>query len=194
MRKGVVIIGTRGCYGFHRDGVDKLTYNHFDSYPEGLGADIVEFVRQTSVEEMNQIFDRIQMVNEDEMATPDQVAECHKWYSGAVSTGQPTEWYALLRNAQGDLNAFKDGLRYMIDSRSFMKDSLFCEWAYVINLTTNRLEIYKGFQQEPEKNRYYSKKPISQGYYNVKLVTEFPLDDIPENWLEIVGAVCGDED
>lgn len=92
----MVIIGTKGCYGFHRGGVDKLTYNHFDSYPEGLGADIVEFVRQTSVEEMNQIFDRIQMVNEDKMATPDQVAECHKWYSGAVSTGQPTEWYALI--------------------------------------------------------------------------------------------------
>ena len=109
------------------------------------------------------------------MATPDQVAECHKWYSGAVSTGQPTEWYALLRNAQGDLNAFKEGLRYMIDSSSFMKDSLLCEWAYVINLTTNRLEIYKG-------------------YCNVKLVIEFPLDDIPENWLEIVGTVYGDED
>ena len=165
----------RGCYGFHRDGVDKLTYNHSDSYPEGLGANIVEFVRQTSVEEMNQIFDRIQMVNEDKMATPDQVAECYKWYNGDVSTGQPTEWYALLRNAQGDLNAFKEGLRYMIDSSSFMKDSLFCEWAYVINLTTNRLEICKR-------------------YYNVKLVTKFPLDDIPENWLEIVGAVCGDED
>ena len=29
---------------------------------------------------------------------------------------------------------------------------------------------------------------------NVKLVTEFPLDDIPENWLEIVGPVYGDED
>jgi hypothetical protein len=174
MRKGVVIIGTKGCYGFHRDGVDKLTYNHFDSYPEGLGADIVEFVRQTSVEEMNQIFDRIQMVDEDKMATPDQVAECYKWYNGAVSTGQPTEWYALLRNAQGDLNAFKEGLRYMIDSSSFMEDSL-CEWAYVINLTTNRLEIYKG-------------------HCNVKLVIEFPLDDIPENWLEIVGTVYGDED
>ena len=46
MRKGVVIIGAKGCYGFHRGGVDKLTYNHSDSYPEGvMGADIVEFVR-----------------------------------------------------------------------------------------------------------------------------------------------------
>ena len=27
-----------------------------------------------------------------------------------------------------------------------------------------------------------------------ELVIEFPLDDIPENWLEIVGTVYGDED
>lgn len=30
-------MGTRGMYGFYRNGVTKATYNHFDSYPEWLG-------------------------------------------------------------------------------------------------------------------------------------------------------------
>ena len=44
----------------------------------------MEFVRQTSVEEMNQIFDR--MVDGDKMATPDSVRngvrECGVWKEG----------------------------------------------------------------------------------------------------------------
>lgn len=31
----------------------------------------------------------------------------------------------------------------MIDNVSFLQDSLFCEWGYVINLDTNVLEIYR---------------------------------------------------
>ena len=82
----------------------------------------------------------------------------------------------------------------MIDSRSFMKDSLFCEWAYVINLTTNKLEIYRGFQKKPQKNRYYTRKQICKGYYNVKLVIEFPLDAIPDDWVEQLDKECKKED
>ena len=37
-------MGTRGLWGFRKDGKDKLTYNHFDSYPDCLGHTIVEFL------------------------------------------------------------------------------------------------------------------------------------------------------
>lgn len=40
-------MGTRGAYGFYKDGQNKLTYNHFDSYPEGLGNTVVDFCRAT---------------------------------------------------------------------------------------------------------------------------------------------------
>ena len=38
-------MGTRGLYGFRKNGVDKVTYNHYDSYPEYLGRNILEFIR-----------------------------------------------------------------------------------------------------------------------------------------------------
>ncbi len=40
---------------------------------------------------------------------------------------------------------------YMIDSLEFAKDSLFCEWGYLVNLDENVLEVYRGFISEGEK-------------------------------------------
>ena len=140
-------MGTRGAYGFHKDGVDKITYNHFDSYPIGLGADVAAFVCQHTDEEMNAIFDRIILVATNEKPTGDQIAECMPFFDGNVSEQTPEDWYCLLRKAQGNLEAYAGGLRYMVDQADFLKDSLFCEWGYVINLDKGVLEIYRGFQR-----------------------------------------------
>ena len=35
-------MGTRGAFGFLVDGETKVTYNHWDSYPSGLGQDLVD--------------------------------------------------------------------------------------------------------------------------------------------------------
>ena len=34
-------MSTRGIYGFHINGTDKLAYNHADSYPQQLGLNIL---------------------------------------------------------------------------------------------------------------------------------------------------------
>jgi hypothetical protein len=64
----------------------------------------------------------------------------------------------------------------MTDDSSFIKDSLFCEYAYIINLDTNCLEFWVGFQKEPcESNRYGTE--MSDGYYPCKMVAYYALDD-----------------
>jgi hypothetical protein len=88
----------------------------------------------------------------------------------------------LLRSTQGDLNIYKENLRYMIERNDFIKDSLFCEFGYIINLETNELEIYKGGQKAPQENRYQI-NTSETGYYNCALVKIFSLNDIPEDWL-----------
>ena len=183
-------MSTRGAYGFHKDGVDKITYNHYDSYPEGLGAEIVKFCRTTSKEEMNEVFDHIILVDRSSTPSKEQIRACVDYYDDTVSTGKIREWYALLRQAQGGLDAYKDGLRYMIDSKAFMQDSLFCEWAYVINLTSGKLEVYRGFCTTPQDNRYFLPYSEDEDYYNVRLLMEFPLDKIPENWQEHIEALA----
>lgn len=57
-------MGTRGLYGFHKNGIDKLTYNHLGSYPDSLGKKIVEFCKCAGRDGMNSLFDHIELVSE----------------------------------------------------------------------------------------------------------------------------------
>ena len=168
-------MGTRGLYGFRKNGEDKLTYNHFDSYPDYLGRIMVEFCKSTSIKEMNEIFDRIVLVDENGKPTKKQITECIEYYNGNVSSQKVEDWYCLLREAQGNPNVYKHGLKYMVDNQGFIKDSLFCEYAYIINLDTNSLEFYVGFQKEPcLLNRYGTEE--DSGYYPCKMVAYYPLE------------------
>jgi hypothetical protein len=111
------------------------------------------------------------------MPTKEQIEECKKFSDITVSEKTLKEWYCLLRKAQGTLKPYFEGkLKYMIDSLCFIQDSLFCEWVYIINLDSEVLEIYSGYQknkQFDEKNRY------SEEYLTCKLIHVYPLNNLP---------------
>lgn len=172
-------MGTRGLYGFRKNGVDKTTYNHFDSYPECLGRNILEFIRNHG-EKLNSIFDNIIMVNEDDIPTKEQIEECKEYCDTSVSKQTEEEWYCLLHETQGDLEPYINGLKYMIDSHEFILDSLFCEYAYIINLDTNKLEFWVGFQKKPDETNRYGIE-MYDNYYPCKLIKEYDLDMIMNN-------------
>jgi len=179
-------MGTRGAYGFRIDGIDKVTYNHFDSYPDGLGWDVLEFISKSkSFDELKNLASSIVVVDDKIKPTPEQIEETFQWANLKVSSGDVEEWYVLLRDAQGDLNAFYDGLKYMIDNRTFLFNSLFCEYAYIINLDEGVLEFYKGFNKSPNgQGRYavppddYYKDGQNKEYYGVNILKSFPLSEI----------------
>lgn len=178
-------MGTRGLYGFRKDGVDKVAYNHCDSYPSGLGVQVAAFCENTNVKEMVDIFDNLILVHPDDVPTSKQIRECDQWKNLNVSTQNVKDWYCLIREAQGDMSAFTKGLRYMFDAGDFIKDSLFCEWAYIVNLDTDMLEVWKGFQHEPDKsnrygqdNYYANDKYSKQAYYPCALIAEYPLETV----------------
>jgi hypothetical protein len=120
------------------------------------------------------------MVDEDNNPTDEQIRECNQYADLNVSNKDIKNWYCLLRKTQGDLECYKNGLRYMIDNKNFIKDSLFCEWGYIINLDDNILEVYEGFQTEPQDNRYKTDKSLdyAKKYYNCALIKRIPLKDI----------------
>lgn len=168
-------MGTKGAFGLYRNGQTKATYNHYDSYPSELGEDIVFSIAKASLKKLNNTFDNIVLVRDNSQPIKEQIEECAK----VVDVGDNKEWYWILRDAQGDLDVYvKKGLKYMIDGQSFLKDSLFCEWAYIINLDDNVLEVYKGFQELPDYNRYYDASLMNDKYKNCKLIAKIKLDDI----------------
>lgn len=166
-------MGTRGAYGFIKNGQHKVSYNHFDSYPDGLGNDILNYLDRYTIKQINNHFDAIELVNEDSQPTKEQIEKCAGTSDFSVSNRSKQDWYCLLKGAQGNLAAHAR-VGYMVDAYNFLLDGLFCEYAYIINLDDKTLEIYKGFQKKPPKGRY-SDAPRKSGYYAVGLVKTFPL-------------------
>jgi hypothetical protein len=187
-------MGTRGSVGFRVNKQDRVQYNHFDSYPSGLGNDVLKFIQSSTLEELKQVANSIELVREDVKPTAEQIKNCEAWTYLGVSSGSTDEWYCLLRNAQGDLNAYRNGLKYMIDGKSFLLDSLFCEYAYIINTDNNTLEFYSGFNKKVllTKGRYASKRDMESrdnGYYGVALVGKFKLNDIIDASDEVIESI-----
>lgn len=170
-------MGTRGAYGFVLKGRELATYNHFDSQPQGLGMEVLGFLDETTDEELRRIAEQILLVDEQAQPTPEQVAACLEWGDTSVSLQSTNDWYCLLRGAQGDLDAYKHGLRYMIDNSTFLLNSLFCEWAYLINLDAGVLEVYRGFNQDPTAAGRYARFTLDdqRRYYGVALLEAIPF-------------------
>lgn len=146
-------MGTRGLMGLVIDGEVKATYNHYDSYPSGLGEEILKLVRSGGISKAAAV--HLEVVDADAEATPEQIAKYSKYADTGVSSGELTEWYVLLRHLQGDLEGYLEA-GVMADGSAFATDSLFCEWGYLINLDDNTLEVYKGFNKigDPIKGRF----------------------------------------
>jgi len=182
-------MGTRGMVGIRIKGEDKLGYNQFDSYPSGLGADVVKFLRKVrrrktgfhTLVEQALALKVVDDTGEGVKPTAAEIETLKQHADTGVSGGELSEWYVLLRELQGDLEGcLKAG--YICGGASFLSESLFCEWAYIVNLDTGKLEVYKGFQTTRDPKSRYSGKRAVDGYFGVALAAEFPVEDIPRDW------------
>lgn len=192
-------MGTRGAVGFRAKNQDKITYNHFDSYPSGLGQDVLSFIRRHSIEDLKNTANNIQLIQKNSVPSESQIKECRPWTNLSVSNQSTSDWYCLLRESQGNLDAYTNGLKYMIDGQSFLLDSLFCEFAYIINVDKNQLEFYSGFNKKARerKGRYASLRPENSrpdSYYGVALLWKIPLNTILEVSEEEIGNIVSKMD
>ncbi len=129
-------MGTRGNYGFICHGDKKVTYNHFDSYPEGLGIAIKNAIDRHSTEQMVEAFDRIVMVYEDGKPSKEQRKELQNLgiTPQRVSTGD--DWYAWLRDCQNGLEAWLDNnVPYMMQADGID----WIRYTYVLDLDNEQL-------------------------------------------------------
>lgn len=195
-------MGTRGSFGFRVNGEDKLMYNHSDSYPSGLGLDVLAFLKAVDVSTLSSKAAKLKAVDNDiARPTAAQKAKCRKagTVDLAVSQRSEDDWYCLLRNAQGDLGKLLK-VGFFEEGNAFVLDSIFCEWAYIINLDTGKLEVYEGFNEgirlpdgkwKPKfpNGRYANNMSDSENprrikageepYFGIHLVAEFPLAKLP---------------
>ncbi|KUJ21516.1 uncharacterized protein LY89DRAFT_376614 [Mollisia scopiformis] len=145
-------MGTRGLLGVVIDGQRYATYNHFDSYPEGLGKGIMEFLLSLEPKDwakMAEMVREIEWVDEDSKA-PLELQEKYinlDFADETLNDGSDgrSDWYWMLRKMQGS-NALPEilsgNLKHMIQNVKFLKDGLFCEWAYFVDFEKKTIEIW----------------------------------------------------
>lgn len=171
-------MSTRGVYGFYKNNTSKLTYNHYDSYPSCLGNNVLNFIKNMSVSELNSIYDNITLVQGDDTPNESQSVQLKKLGYSTIYHGKELTWHEIIGSTAGDFSYLKDDFPFMIDSNDFITKSLHCEWGYIVNLNDNTLEIYKGFQKESDANRYKIKNPSSSGYYHCKLIKKLSFEEL----------------
>ncbi len=176
-------MSTRGAVGFQLNNIIKATYNHSDSYPGGLGCDIAHFLaglQPGELEMLKQQVSQLRWVKEEETPTSEDKRRFAQFADLERSGKIPDNWYCLLRQVQGvnSLPHILAGkLTVLIDSTEFLQDSLFCEWAYIINFDDNSLDTYEGFQKKSDSTNPLGCKKYGS-YYPCKRIFQLALTQL----------------
>jgi hypothetical protein len=205
-------MGTRGFVGFVANGEEKIAYNHWDSYVDGLGVKVLAWAREAAKEPaaLRAAVLKLRVVKNGERPTAEDKKRLRKWTDLGVSEKSTDDWYCLLRGTQGDPAAMLEA-GVIEDASEFPLDSLFAEWGYLIDTDGDgMLEVYQGFQHAPHGAGRFARRddylttqrkereenPRMAGlnvYYPVALVASFPLADLPSE-AEFLTALREKED
>lgn len=181
-------MGTRHLIAVQLDNQYRVAqYGQWDGYPSGQGKTVLEFLKSMDRKKFEERLRQSSFLSDDEIEginkqiKDDRLEE--KWQR---------KWPHLSRDAGADiLQMVQDseaGLK-LKDSIAFAADSLFCEFAYVIDLDKNVMEVHGGFNKTPpatgdrfaslpiEQPEHRKGQPIE--HYQVRLIKSYPLDALP---------------
>ncbi len=186
-------MSTQGAVGFIANEKWYVTYNNADSNPDWLGMRVLEFCKSIiSWDYLKTLVTKLTLVDEECKPTPEQI-ELYKGYSDSrVSQGTLEDWYCLLRGLhQGKIlyEIASGNVTHMIDNHLFLSSSLYCEWAYIIDLDSMTLKIYNGFNENgcdygtlPED---IDPRKEDDGFYPVRFLYAYDLRKLPEFMLGV---------
>lgn len=175
-------------------------YGQWDGYPSGQGAVIVKFLRNTNLNEFSKQIDKVKFINKKKQTEINNfvkdLGSKDGWLTGEQSAKYQEKYPLLTRDNGGSILELimeqkGKGNIWIQDSSTFAADSLFCEYAYVVDLDSNTLEVYEGFNETPlsegerfyplqEKGLHIEEHRNDNQYYPVKLLTKFDLNEIPD--------------
>lgn len=185
-------MGTRHLISVVLDGEYKIAqYGQWDGYPSGQGQAIVDFLLDNFDREA---FKRqlakcrfLDREGKDKAFVESYSANAPEWSSEPDKrTDEQKRWWKTYMSRDLGASILKavaesqDDEILLDDHSSFAGESLFCEWAYVIDLDKDVLEVYEGFQKQsvPAGERFAEMKPRDGDYYQVKHLKTFPIAEL----------------
>lgn len=184
-------MGTRNLTMVISEGKTKIAqYGQWDGQPSGQGEIILEFLLKCDLDKLKERVDKLRWATDKEIKKIDATKDWWEKYPflsrdcggeilSAVYDGTMT---VSDKKKIGERIPVKVNVEFLVNSEDFAAESLFCEWAYVIDLDKRTFEVYKGFNKKPltEKDRFF-KMSVKQGgdYNQVKMVKKYSLDKLP---------------
>lgn len=183
-------------------------YCQWDGYPEGQGSKIYNIMRKIvtsgKLPQFKEAVRNLKEITAEEVqALWKQVgADDTGWIDMDTSKKFKEKWPHLSRDCGADvLQLIYEGkVKEVKLDLEFMADSLFCEWAYVVDLDNEFLEVYTGFQTQPHKQGRFAdmelEKPGGGGtqYYPIALIKVLSLVCLPKTEKEFLKLIPEDEE
>jgi len=205
-------MGTRHLIAVQSENEYKIAqYGQWDGYPSGQGLGVLGFLSiPENIKKLKEGLTKTRFIDEekDKVFIENYNSACPKWSNEPDNRSEEQiNWWRnycsrdlgceILSNiANSDDNEIL--LRSNID---FAADSLFCEWAYVIDLDANKFEVYVGFNKVPfleTETHRFSFLPIEKNneYYHVRMIASFDLNNLPSNdeFLELTETECEEDE
>lgn len=186
-------MGTRNLTMVIQDHETKVAqYGQWDGYPEGQGLTILSFLQEKSnIEKLQQILPKVRFENEQDMKEQSEFFKSIGAKTGWLNMEQAEKFHQQYplhtRNLGGEilyklLEHENQSEIVLSNSEDFASDSLYCEWAYVVDLDKNTLEVYRGFNEFriTTEDRFFHLYDKKNHYKPIKIIKSFSLDRLPD--------------
>lgn len=180
-------MGTRHLTIVHLDGKYKVAqYGQWDGYPEGQGATALVFARSLGDPVIMDAFKR--KIRAASWITDSEIRKIN----ADIDSGKLKDWQRVYPELSRDTGAEilslilkgEDGIKLQ-NEIEFAADSLFCEWAWVIDLDLETFEGYKGFNEHTplgvNDRFYFLRDREREKYHSIILAHKWKLDNLPSD-------------
>ena len=172
-------MGTRHITAVVLDGKFVVSqYGQWDGYPIGQGSTVLDFLKDTNLDDFKEKLEHIREFTKNEIShIEEKYPDDWPMVYPQLTRNTGAEILTLIDEADGNISIQLD--------LEFPYDSLFCEWMYLINLDTDELEVYRGFNKELITEGRFLSKDIPESamgkkdYHPVKLVMTYDFERLP---------------
>jgi hypothetical protein len=182
-------MGTRNLTMVIKDEKTRIAqYGQWDGYPSGQGKTIMEFLSRYDELAFKFQLDKCQFVDDEKQKEIDAFFKSIGVNDGWMNMDQSRKFkdkYPFFSRDNGAnilnlVNDSEEDVIWLHDESAFVNDSLMNEWTYVLDYDKRTFEVYTGFNKSPlhKHERFYSNQS-NRGYYPVKNVAIYSLDDLP---------------
>lgn len=202
-------MGTRNLTAVFFNGEYRVAqYGQWDGYPSGQGATILGFLNADgNIEKLKSQLGKVRFLDPQgidkefceqyDKNTPEwsnepdnRTTEQKRWFETYMTRDLGGKILFNIANSNDSEIVIKNNI-------DFAGDSLFCEWAYIIDFDAGTFEVFRGFNKDPlNESERFSKSPTDgKGYEPVKLVHSFQISELPsdEDFLKILEPPDDDE-